>query len=160
MDAQLLFPLAILSALIGLAAAGVTARGVLRHSEGVELVRSTGLLIRQGAMAFLRREYSILAVFVVFVAVVIALLIDFNLTANARIAELTAHARERLGDGPWTTVAYVTGAFGSGLAGLIGMSIAVRGNTRTVTAAQIGLNPALRVAFSSGVVMGLSLIHI
>jgi K(+)-stimulated pyrophosphate-energized sodium pump len=53
-----------------------------------------------------------------------------------------------LGTGPWTALAYVLGAIGSGLAGFIGMSIAVRGNMRTATAAQDGLNPALRVAFS------------
>ena len=144
---------------IGLLAAAVLARYVLGHDEGPELVRATGRLIQQGAMAFLRREYTILAVFVVIVAVVVAALIDFNVLNNARIAELN-EAQQNFGTGPWTALAYILGAFASGAAGFIGMSIAVRGNMRTATAAQEGLNPALRVAFSTGTVMGLTVVGI
>ncbi|MDQ3938822.1 MAG: sodium/proton-translocating pyrophosphatase, partial [Chloroflexota bacterium] len=133
---------------------------MLARSEGVELVRSTGQLIQEGAMAFLRREYSILAVFVAAVAVLIALLVDFNVLGNARIAQLNEIPQQRLGGGPWTALSYVAGAIGSGLAGFIGMSIAVRGNMRTTTAAQEGLNPALRVAFNTGTVMGLTVVGI
>jgi K(+)-stimulated pyrophosphate-energized sodium pump len=159
-NAALFFPLAIGSALLGLLAAIVVARMVLARSEGVEAVRVTGQLIRDGAMAFLRREYLILAGFVAIMAVVVVLLIDFNLLNNARIAQLNDRLLQRVGPGPWTALAYVSGAVGSGLAGFIGMSIAVRGNTRTVTAAQEGLNPALRVAFSTGMVMGLTVVGV
>ena len=145
--------------IVGLLGAAVLARYVLGHDEGPELVRSTGRLIQQGAMAFLRREYSILAVFVLVVATVVALLIDFNVTGNARIAELNA-ATGSFGIGPWTALSYISGALASGAAGFIGMSIAVRGNMRTVTAAQDGLNQALRVAFSTGTVMGLTVVGI
>ncbi len=150
-----LFPAA--AAVLSLLVALLLARAVLSHPEGNELVRSTGRLIQQGAMAFLRREYSILAVFVAGVAVVIALVIDFNILGNARIAELLGRAE---GAGPWTAIAYVFGAIGSGLAGLIGMSIAVRGNMRTATAAQEGLNPALQIAFRTGTVMGLTVVGV
>jgi K(+)-stimulated pyrophosphate-energized sodium pump len=160
MNAALLYPFAIGAALLGLLAAGFLARWVLSRSEGDALVRSTGRLIQEGAMAFLRREYSILAVFVAIVAVLVALLIDFNVLGNARIAELGQPLQQALGSGPWTAIAYVSGAIGSGLAGFIGMSIAVRGNMRTVTAAQVGLNPALRVAFNTGTVMGLTVVGI
>jgi K(+)-stimulated pyrophosphate-energized sodium pump len=160
MNAALLYPFAIGAALLGLLAAGFLARWVLARSEGDALVRSTGRLIQEGAMAFLRREYSILAVFVAIVAVLVALLIDFNVLGNARIAELGRPLQQALGSGPWTAIAYVSGAIGSGLAGFIGMSIAVRGNMRTVTAAQVGLNPALRVAFNTGTVMGLTVVGI
>jgi K(+)-stimulated pyrophosphate-energized sodium pump len=159
-NAALFFPFAIGAALVGLLTAVVIARLVLARSEGVELVRSTGQLIQEGAMAFLRREYSILAVFVAVVAVLIALLIDFNALNNARVAQLNEIVQQRLGNGPWTAVAYVIGAVGSGLAGFVGMSIAVRGNMRTTTAAQEGLNPALRVAFNTGTVMGLTVVGI
>jgi len=159
MDANVLFILAIAAALLALLAAAGFARAVLVHPEGSALVRSTGHLIQQGAMAFLRREYTILAVFVGVVAVVIALLIDYNLLGNPRVTEL-ASAAERLGRGPWTALAYLLGAFASGVAGLIGMSIAVRGNMRTATAAIEGLDPALRVAFASGSVMGMTVVGV
>jgi K(+)-stimulated pyrophosphate-energized sodium pump len=154
------FILALVSAVVGLIAAGVLARSVLAHDEGPEKVRQVGHLIQQGAMAFLRREYTILAVFVAVVAVLIALLIDWNVTGNATIAALNEDVWERLGQGPWTAIAYVLGAVGSAAAGFIGMTIAVRGNMRTAAAAMEGLNPALRVAFSTGTVMGLTVVGI
>jgi len=61
---------------------------------------------------------------------------------------------------PGTAIAYLIGAIGSGLAGFIGMSIAVRANTRTTVQAMEGLNSALRVAFNSGAVMGASVVGI
>jgi K(+)-stimulated pyrophosphate-energized sodium pump len=158
-DVSLFFAFAVACALIGLVAAGLLARYVLTHDEGPELVRSTGRLIQQGAMAFLRREYTILAVFVAVVAALVTLLIDFNVLDNDRIAQLI-EARQQFGAGPWTALAYVAGALASAAAGFIGMSIAVRGNMRTATAAQEGLNPALRVAFSTGTVMGLTVVGI
>jgi K(+)-stimulated pyrophosphate-energized sodium pump len=151
------FLVVIVAAVIGLGGAALTARSVLAQDEGSEDIRRIGRLIREGAMAFLRREYTILAAFVVVVAVVIAALIDFNVLGNPRIAELNAAYPT---DGPWTAIAYILGALGSGLAGFIGMSIAIRGNTRTAAAAQRGLNPGLRVAFASGTVMGLTVVGI
>ena len=157
---QSAFALAIGSGIVGLIAAALIARSVLAHSEGIDEVRRVGRLIREGAMAFMRREYTILAVFVAVVAVLIAVLIDYNATGNVRIDELNAPAQDRLGVGPWTAIAYLLGALGSAAAGFVGMSIAVRGNTRTATAAMEGLNPALRVAFSTGTVMGLTVVGI
>ncbi|MBT5319078.1 MAG: sodium-translocating pyrophosphatase [Chloroflexi bacterium] len=143
---------------IGILAAIDMAMGVLRKDEGQDNVKHIGDLIREGAMAFLRREYLLLSVFVVIVTVIIALFIDFNILDNDKIDELNGVARDTGIDaeGPWTAIAYVIGAIGSGLAGFVGMSIAVRANTRTATAAQTGLNEALRVAFGSGTVMGLT----
>jgi len=160
MTADTFFLLTIVAAVIGLVAAAVTTRVVLSKDEGPEEVRRIGRLIRAGAEAFLRREYTILAVFVAVVAVVVAALIDYNVLGNARIDELNNRASGVTAIGPWTAIAYLLGAFGSGLAGLIGMSVAVRGNTRTAAAAQVGLNPALRVAFSTGTVMGLTVVGI
>ncbi|MDQ3554236.1 MAG: sodium-translocating pyrophosphatase [Chloroflexota bacterium] len=154
------FLLALGSGAVGLVAAAFLARSVLAQSEGTERVRQVGRLIQQGAMAFLRREYTILAVFVVVVAVLVAILVDMNALGNARLAELASGTRDHLGPGPWTAVTYLLGAIGSGLAGFVGMSIAVRGNMRTVTAALEGLDPALRVAFSTGTVMGLTVVGV
>ena len=157
-DAPELLLFAIAAGVIGLIAAIITAVGVLRKDQGSDQVREIGELIKEGANAFLKREYMILAVFVVIVAVIIGLFVDFNILDNNKIGELNDIARSNGVDasGPWTAIAYLLGAIGSGLAGYVGMSIAVRANTRTATAAQDGLNPALRVAFGSGTVMGLT----
>ena len=61
---------------------------------------------------------------------------------------------------PATAISYVAGTICSALAGFIGMNVAVRANVRTAAAAQTGLNPALRVAFSSGSVMGITVVGI
>ena len=147
---------------LGLLAALALTAQVLRTDAGSEKVREIGLLIQQGAMAFLKREYTMLAVFVVVIFVILALFIDYNVLSNAKIEEINEAARARGVNvvGPWTAIAYLCGAIGSGLAGFIGMSIAVRANVRTTTAARTGLNPALRVAFGSGAVMGLTVVGI
>ncbi len=132
---------------------------VVRNDEGNETVRGIAALIREGAMAFLRREYTLLALFVAAIFVVLLLFIDFNVLNESRISELNSIGPIDL-DGPWTALSYLAGSFGSALAGFIGMNIAVRGNSRTATAAQSGLNPALRVAFNSGAVMGLTVVGI
>ncbi|MFW6174744.1 MAG: sodium-translocating pyrophosphatase [Chloroflexota bacterium] len=151
---------AVVAGVIGILGAIALSVNVMRHGEGNETIREIGRLIQEGAMAFLRREYSILAVFVVVVAVIITVLIDYNALNNARIEELNTRASGVTAEGPWTAISYLAGAIGSGLAGFAGMSIAVRGNTRTAAAAMQGLNPALRVAFSSGTVMGLTVVGI
>jgi K(+)-stimulated pyrophosphate-energized sodium pump len=154
------FIIAIGSAVFGLAFAGYLARWVLAQDQGPEVIRNVGRLIQQGAMAFLRREYTILAGFVVIVTALLAVLIDFNVTNNTTIDALNANVQERLGAGPWTAICYLLGAIGSAAAGFVGMSIAVRGNTRTAAAAMQGLNPALKVAFRTGTVMGLTVVGI
>ena len=151
--------LAIAAGAVGLVAAALLVWRVMRQPSGNEAVREIGALIQEGSAAFLRKEYSILAVFVVIMFVILAVFIDYNILANATIERLGAGGAIE-SDGPWTALAYLAGAVGSGLAGFIGMSIAVRGNTRTATAAQHGLNKALQVAFSTGAVMGLTVVGI
>ena len=147
---------------LGLLAALALTAQVLRTDAGSEKVREIGLLIQQGAMAFLKREYTMLAAFVVVIFVILALFIDYNVLNNATIDMLNERARDTgvAAAGPWTALAYLAGAIGSGLAGFIGMNIAVRSNVRTTTAARSGLNPALRVAFGSGAVMGFTVVGI
>jgi K(+)-stimulated pyrophosphate-energized sodium pump len=108
---------------------------VMKADEGTETMRNIGKAIQEGSMAFLRREYTYLAAFVVLVAIVVGILID-----------------------PQTAGAYVIGALISAFTGFLGMMVATRANTRTAAAAERGLNPALRIAFSSGAVMGLSVV--
>ncbi|HIK88893.1 MAG TPA: sodium-translocating pyrophosphatase [Dehalococcoidia bacterium] len=151
--------LAIAAGAVGLVTAGLLAMRVLKQPQGNEEVREIGQLIQEGSAAFLKKEYSILAVFVLIIFVILALFIDYNILDNATITELGSGGAITA-DGPWTAIAYIFGAIGSALAGFIGMSIAVRGNTRTATAAQTGLNKALQVAFRTGAVMGLTVVGI
>jgi len=151
--------LAIAAGAVGLVAAALLAMRVLKQPQGNDEVRAIGDLIQEGSSAFLRKEYSILAVFVVIIFVILALFIDYNILDNEKIATL-GDGGAITAQGPWTGISYILGAIGSALAGFIGMSIAVRGNTRTATAAQTGLNKALQVAFSTGAVMGLTVVGI
>jgi K(+)-stimulated pyrophosphate-energized sodium pump len=104
------------------------------QSAGTELMQELSDRIHEGAMAFLRREYTVLAVFVLVVAILLFLAIGLN-----------------------TSLAYVSGALSSVLAGFFGMKAATRANVRTTAAAkESGQGKALRVAFFGGSVMGLS----
>ncbi|MBM3939606.1 MAG: sodium-translocating pyrophosphatase [SAR202 cluster bacterium] len=135
--------LAIGSGVLALLFAGYLARKVLSHDEGNQAVRDIGRAIQEGASAFLGREYRVLSIFVIAVTLI---LLGVGLWVE--------------GQEPMTAVAYITGAIASGVTGYIGMYIAVRSNMRTATAAIQGLNPALRVAFSSGGVMGITVVGI
>ncbi|HEX6587472.1 MAG TPA: sodium-translocating pyrophosphatase [Longimicrobiales bacterium] len=104
------------------------------QSTGTPAMNEIATSIQEGAMAFLRREYTYLAVFVVVVAVALGFTI-----------------------GTETAIAYVTGAIASVLAGFFGMVAATRANVRTAAAAkEAGQGKALRMAFFGGAVMGLS----
>ena len=127
--------------------AAILARRVVSLDEGNSRMRAIAAAIKEGALAFLRREYLTLVPFVLVMAVVLWLLIDSDLVL----------------DGDWiprTAIAYLVGTLCSGTAGLIGMNVAIRANVRTTAAAMRGLNAALRVAFSSGAVMGMTVVGI
>jgi K(+)-stimulated pyrophosphate-energized sodium pump len=110
-------------------------RSVLAAPEGNERMIELSAAIRGGAMAFIKREYTWVSVFVVLMAVLIAVLLDWGR--------------------PWGAIAYVFGAALSALAGFVGMRIATAANSRTTEAARTGGIPAaLPVAFRGGAVMG------
>jgi len=116
-------------------AAFLTTR-ILKMSTGNEKMTRISGFIQTGAAAYLKRQYTTLIVFVAAFFIIIVLV-------------LPEHAFE-------SGVAFLLGAFCSGLAGYIGMTVATRANVRTTNAARNSLNDALRVAFSSGTVMGMS----
>ncbi len=133
--------LAPLLGLMGLLVALVLYLYVRRQSRGTDLMVEVARRIQEGAMAFLRREYSILGLFV---AVVATLLFLITRTTNAALA-------------PQMTLAYLSGALSSVLAGYFGMTAATRANLRTAAAAWDGdAGKALRLSFFGGAVMGLS----
>ena len=146
--------IAIAAALISLVFAIVAAQRILGEDEGDETMRSIAEQIQVGAAAFLRREYSFIAVFVVVVGVVLLLFRDLD------VLDKLPGGQGQLTDAPRFAIAYVVGAIASAAAGYIGMFIAVRANVRTTAKAREGLNPALRVAFSSGSVMGMTVVGI
>jgi K(+)-stimulated pyrophosphate-energized sodium pump len=140
------------SIIVALAAGGVallfaafTAFRVMRADPGNARMRAIGDAIRDGSSTFLRREYMVLAPFVLVVAAGLWALIDWWSLDNTV---------------PETAIAYLAGTICSATAGFIGMSVAVRANVRTAAAAMHGLNPALRIAFSSGTVMGITVVGI
>ena len=112
---------------------------IIKQDEGTDSMKQIGKNIADGAMAFLKAEYRVLAIFVVAVAI---LLYFGNKSQNT---ELVA-------------VSFIVGALCSGLAGFLGMRVATKANNRTTNAARGGLAPALKVAFTGGSVMGLSVV--
>jgi len=135
---------------VALAFSGMGARQVLAQPTGNDRMREIAAAIQEGAQAFLTREYQFLAAFVATVAVILAVFIDYD------VLDRFGPQHGRLTDWPRTAISYVLGALASGSAGYVGMYVAVRANVRTAARAMEGLNPALRVAFSSGSVMGIT----
>jgi len=135
---------------IALLFAAWTARRVLAEDEGTDTMKTIARAIQEGAAAFLRREYTFLSVFVVIVAVALAVFVDYD------VLDRFGPQHGELTDVPRTAAAYILGAISSALTGYVGMYIAVRANVRTAAKARQGLNPALRVAFNSGAVMGIT----
>ena len=147
--------IAIAAGLLSLLFAAGLAYRVLKEDTGTQVMQDIGLAIQEGASAFLAREYRILAIFVILVTIVLSAFID-NVFKLDFIEDVTDVARTV----PETAIAYLIGAICSAGTGYIGMNIAIRANVRTAAAAMRGLNPGLRVAFSSGAVMGTTVVGI
>jgi len=137
---QLIYAIPVAGAL-ALQYALTRAAWINKQDGGTARMVEIGGHIRQGAMAFLAKEYSVLAVFVALVAALLAV--------------------SNWGRGPGqalVAVSFVVGAVCSGLAGFFGMRVATAANFRTTHAAREGLNAALKVAFTGGAVMGMSVV--
>jgi len=126
-----------LTGILALAYALALYRWVSKKDSGTDKMRKIAAAIHDGAMIFLNQEYRILVWFVFAVAAVLTLAI------NVRVA-----------------AAFVLGAVCSALAGNIGMRIATKANVRTAFAAKEGIASGLRVAFSSGLVMGMNVVGV
>ncbi len=126
-----------LAGVIALLFALYLANKVNKEEQGTPKMIEISRAIQQGAMTFLAREYRILVVFVLVIALLMMIVPSLG----------------------WQTAfSFVLGAVFSALAGLIGMQIATKANTRTTNAARSSLNKALDVAFSGGAVMGMSVV--
>ena len=138
-----LFWIGFIGAIIAGLFAVTQAKKVMTYSEGTEKMQKIAASIRAGANAYLKQQYT--TVFKVFVVVFIALLIIAFASGGKMLSKFTPFA-------------FVTGGVFSMLAGFIGMKIATNSNARTAQAASESLNKGLRVAFSSGSVMGFTVV--
>ncbi len=111
------------------------------QDEGTDRMKSIGTSIADGAMAFLKAEYRVLAIFVLAVAILLGVANNGRVDSSALIS-----------------LSFVVGALASGLAGYLGMKVATKANNRTTNAARSSLASALNVAFTGGSVMGLSVV--
>lgn len=137
------FWIGFLGAACALLFAWLQKKKVMTFSEGSDTMKKIAASIREGANAYLRRQYSTVAkVFVVVFIILLAI-------AFGSKGEMLS---------VYTPFAFVTGGVWSMLAGFIGMKIATNANARTAQAASEGLNKGLRVAFSSGSVMGFTVV--
>ena len=132
MDLFILIPIC---ALVGLLFAAYSYRVMKREDEGSDLMKKIASAIRIGAMVYLKRQYTAILVFMIAMAIVLTLAIN-----------------------PFTAVCFIVGASLSALAGFIGMKAATYANVRTTNAAKKGMANAFRVSYSSGTVMGLTVV--
>jgi len=116
-------------------------KSMMRQDEGTDVMRRIAGFVREGAGAYLRQQYKVVALF--FLAMVIVLgFMAFVMGVQS----------------PWVPFAFLTGGFFSGLAGFLGMKTATYASARTASAARSSLNRALQLAFRSGAVMGLTVV--
>ena len=141
MDNQLILYAVPLSGIIALLYALFKAGWVSKQDAGTDDMVTIAGHIADGAVAFLKREYKVLVIFVISVAILLGF-------ANSGRADSS----------PIIAVSFIVGAICSGLAGYFGMKVATKANVRTTHAAREGLSKALNVAFSGGLVMGLSVV--
>ena len=111
-----------------------------KKDPGTDKMKKIASHISEGAMAFLKSEYKVLSIFVVCVAILLAVSADPNDSS------------------PFVAVSFIVGALCSALAGFIGMRVATKANVRTTNAARNSLGKALEIAFAGGSVMGLAVV--
>src|SRR5205809_4013610 len=139
-----------ITAILAICVGFVLMRATLAADQGTPTMREIAAAIQEGAMAYLRRQFRTIAIIIVPLAVLVFL------TSTHIVKPDGSEALSFVQSGAARTVAFLAGAFMSGLTGFIGMSLAVRGNVRTAAAAKSGSLPgALRVAFRTGGVAGM-----
>jgi K(+)-stimulated pyrophosphate-energized sodium pump len=126
-----------ISALIALLFAWIFYRGMKAQEEGTDRMKEIAQYVREGAMAYLRRQYTVVTKVFIILVVLLSILAYFGI------------------QNPFVPIAFLTGGFFSGLCGYLGMKTATFASNRTAWAASKSLNKGLQVALRSGAVMGL-----
>ena len=141
-----------IAGVVALAFAGYLIWDVMRRDPGTKEMQDIGNMILEGAKAFMKRQYMTIGILSVVVAVIIALLVG-GLQSTAASAQLGGITKLDIG---WKTgLAFLVGAFCSGIAGIIGMYISVKSNVRCANAARVGgLKQAIDVGIKGGAVSG------
>jgi len=144
-----LYWLALLASCVALAVAAGTTALVLAKPKGSGRMIEIYEAIKEGAKAYLNRQYKTLMVFIVLLAAIFAVSVDYSYFASGRFGSTYF---------PYTGLSFLVGAIFSALAGYVGMRVAVECNVRTASAASSGLRAALGVSFKGGLVMGLCMV--
>ncbi|MFZ2351985.1 MAG: sodium/proton-translocating pyrophosphatase, partial [Bacteroidales bacterium] len=134
---EALFWIAPVASVLALLFAWIFYRSMIKAPAGNERMQEIAGYVSEGAMAYLKRQYSV--VFKVFMILVVLLLILAYLGVQ----------------NPFVPLAFLTGGFFSGLCGYLGMKTATMASSRTAQGASVSLNRGLKIAFRSGAVMGL-----
>ena len=137
-----IFWLAPVSSIIALVFAWIFFKNMIKKSEGTDKMIDIASSVREGADAYLKRQYQVIAY------TVIVLMILFTILAILNIQNF------------FVPVTFLTGALGSALAGYLGMKTATNASARTANSCRESLNSGLKVAFRSGAVMGLMVVGI
>ncbi len=126
---------------------------VLRRDQGTPQMREIAGMIYEGAVAFMKRQYRTIGLLAIVFAIVIAVLLAF-LSQTDLNGDGEVLAADRIGMAWRTAIAFLVGAFASGLAGVIGMTISVKANIRTASAATRSLRESVYIALRGGAVSG------
>jgi len=136
-----LFWIAPAGSILALIFAFIFFKSVVKKDEGTDTMKRIAQHVREGAMAYLKQQYKVVAIFFG-----VAFLFFIFLALVLKVQSL------------WVPFAFLSGGFFSGLAGLIGMNVATLASSRTTNAARNSLDGALKIAFRSGAVMGLTVV--
>ena len=129
--------MALIGSILALVFAFIFYKSMMKHSEGTDRMKEIAKYVREGAMAYIRRQYTVVS----YVFIILVLILAFLAYMGVQ--------------NPFVPVAFLTGGFFSGLCGFLGMKTATNASARTANGAIQSLNKGLQIAFRSGAVMGL-----
>jgi K(+)-stimulated pyrophosphate-energized sodium pump len=132
-----IFLLVPIASVLALVFAWIFFKSMMKNSEGTDRMKEIAQYVREGAMAYLRRQYKVVIIVFIILFVLLAVMAYFKI------------------QNPFVPIAFLTGGFFSGLCGYLGMKTATYASARTAQGASQSLNKGLKVAFRSGAVMGL-----
>ncbi len=132
-----IFILVPIASILALVFAWIFFKSMMKNSEGTDRMKEIAQYVRDGAMAYLKRQYKVVGIVFVVLFILLSIMAFFKV------------------QNPFVPIAFITGGFFSGLCGFLGMKTATFASARTAHGASQSLNKGLQVAFRSGAVMGL-----